>query len=241
MGQNVNIPSGVCHLQGQEDWRSRSVHTYCRQSIYPHSASRPQHLEVNGTTYDVALRFKRTYKPYTMRLERNSRTTTIQARKFPRTMPASMQLEDPSRSENREIKIWMNHPAALRRGNLLPIGCPSRRTRHDSASRAQSRLDDAVHLLRTGGPRYANPFRPHADRLHSYKGSAFAGERAEEYALNGLAQRHRRATATHRLGHSWCVLVCRHRGDPVHAHRHDSSPTEAANQFNFGGSLARSQ
>lgn len=70
---------------------------------------RPQKVDVDGKTYDIALRFKRSYKPYSMHLD------DIIAEMYPGTVipkdyRAKLQLVDPSRNEDRAVEIWMNHP-----------------------------------------------------------------------------------------------------------------------------------
>lgn len=68
-----------------------------------------QTVSVDGKSYEIALRFKRIYKPYTVRLlnfQHQRYTGTDVAKDFTSTI----QLTDPSRGVDREVKIWMNHP-----------------------------------------------------------------------------------------------------------------------------------
>ena len=68
-----------------------------------------QTVEVDGKPYEMALRFTRIYKPYTVRLlnfEHKLYTGTDIARDFASTI----RLTDPSRGVDREIRVWMNHP-----------------------------------------------------------------------------------------------------------------------------------
>lgn len=69
----------------------------------------PDVIEHEGKVYEVFLRFKRTYKPYAIRLddfkhERYPGTDT------PRAFESHIRLFDPSRGENRAAVIRMNHP-----------------------------------------------------------------------------------------------------------------------------------
>lgn len=69
----------------------------------------PQPIPLDGKPYELALRFKRTYKPYTMhlisfRFDRYLGTNT------PKNYSSQVRLTDPERSEDREVLIWMNHP-----------------------------------------------------------------------------------------------------------------------------------
>ncbi|MBC8874361.1 MAG: cytochrome c biogenesis protein CcsA [Planctomycetes bacterium] len=66
-------------------------------------------VTVGDKTYDVALRFKRTYKPYSIHLidfRRDDYIGTSTAMNF----SSDVRLIDPSRKENRETRIWMNNP-----------------------------------------------------------------------------------------------------------------------------------
>ncbi len=66
-------------------------------------------VEVNGKTYQVALRFRRTYKPYSITLidvvrQNYSGTNT------PRDYSSVIRLRDPTRNVDRQVRIWMNNP-----------------------------------------------------------------------------------------------------------------------------------
>jgi ABC-type transport system involved in cytochrome c biogenesis permease subunit len=69
----------------------------------------PQAVEVDGKTWQIALRKERTYKPYALTLldfthDRYTGTNT------PKNFASRVRLVDPSRGEDREVLIWMNHP-----------------------------------------------------------------------------------------------------------------------------------
>jgi ResB-like family protein len=73
----------------------------------------PQAVEANGKTYLMELRYKRLYKPYSIRLidfqhDRYLGTDT------PRNFSSRIRLVDPSRNENREVLIYMNNPLRYR-------------------------------------------------------------------------------------------------------------------------------
>jgi ABC-type transport system involved in cytochrome c biogenesis permease subunit len=66
-------------------------------------------VEVDGRTYQIDLRFKRAYKPYSLTLidfahDKYTGTET------PKNFSSRVRLRDPSRSVDREVLIWMNHP-----------------------------------------------------------------------------------------------------------------------------------
>ena len=69
----------------------------------------PQRIAVDGKAYDVYLRFRRIYKPYTVHLVdfRHDRYTGTN---IPRNFSSLVRLDDPSRGEQREFNIYMNHP-----------------------------------------------------------------------------------------------------------------------------------
>ena len=71
--------------------------------------NQPQMVEVDGRRYWIELRFKRTYKPYSLHLKdfRFDRFTgTQKARNF----SSEVQLIDDGRNVDREVLIYMNHP-----------------------------------------------------------------------------------------------------------------------------------
>ncbi len=69
-----------------------------------------QPFEVDGKTYAIALRFKRTYKPYTITLKDAVRENYV-GTSTPRDYRSIIDLNDPSRNEDRkDVHIWMNNP-----------------------------------------------------------------------------------------------------------------------------------
>ncbi|MGD9723535.1 MAG: cytochrome c biogenesis protein CcsA [Pirellulales bacterium] len=69
----------------------------------------PQKVQLGDHTYDLSLRFKRNYKPYSMRLhdvrfDKYMGTTTA------KNYSSDLRLVDPSRNVDRDVKIWMNNP-----------------------------------------------------------------------------------------------------------------------------------
>lgn len=69
----------------------------------------PQVVSINGQKYDIFLRFKREYRPYTMHLidfRHDKFIGTEKARNF----SSLIRLVDPSRNEDRQVLIYMNHP-----------------------------------------------------------------------------------------------------------------------------------
>jgi hypothetical protein len=69
----------------------------------------PQEVDIDGTTYQIALRFKRSYRPFTFHLielrHENYKGTSLAKR-----YASLVRVTDPSRGEDREVLIHMNHP-----------------------------------------------------------------------------------------------------------------------------------
>jgi ABC-type transport system involved in cytochrome c biogenesis permease subunit len=91
--------------------RSGMTDSEIRSSVPPFllKMSEPEIIEADGKPYHVALRFKRTYKPYSMRLidvhtEYYPGTTT------PKDYSSTIRLTEPARDVDRDVKIWMNNP-----------------------------------------------------------------------------------------------------------------------------------
>ncbi len=72
-------------------------------------AAPPQDVEVGDKTYDLALRFKRDYKPYSIRLD-DVRADMYLGTNTPKNYSSDIRLVDPSREVDRDIHIWMNNP-----------------------------------------------------------------------------------------------------------------------------------
>ncbi len=69
----------------------------------------PQQLRVDGKDYEISLRSQRTYRPFTLHLL-EFRHDVFQATNTPRNFSSLVHLKDPQEKEDREVKIWMNHP-----------------------------------------------------------------------------------------------------------------------------------
>ena len=73
------------------------------------SVAAPQKVEVGGKAYDLGLRFKRTYKPYSLKLV-DFRFDKYLGTQTPKNYSSDVRLVDPTRNVDREVKIWMNNP-----------------------------------------------------------------------------------------------------------------------------------
>ena len=83
--------------------------TWLVSSILDSDRFPPQQFDYQGKTYEIALRFKRTYYPFSLSLiefthERYPGTNV------PKHFSSLVQLVNPEHSEDRQVLIYMNHP-----------------------------------------------------------------------------------------------------------------------------------
>jgi hypothetical protein len=69
----------------------------------------PQEVQADGKTYTAELRLKREYTPYSVQLK-EFRHDRYLGTDTPKNFSSLVQLVDPERQEDREVKIYMNHP-----------------------------------------------------------------------------------------------------------------------------------
>jgi ABC-type transport system involved in cytochrome c biogenesis permease subunit len=98
----VDAPSAFVTLTATD---GRNLGTYLASTWM----NQPQQIELDGKGYQLDLRWRRFYKPYSITLldfkhDRYTGTNT------PRNFSSRVRLVDPSRNEDREVLIWMNHP-----------------------------------------------------------------------------------------------------------------------------------
>lgn len=98
---NVDVPAAyITLLRGDTKLGSYLVSVHLNE---------PQPVEIDGKLYGIELRFKRTYKPYTLHLiefKHDKFVGTEMARNF----SSKVRLVDPERRVDREALIYMNHP-----------------------------------------------------------------------------------------------------------------------------------
>lgn len=73
----------------------------------------PQVLEYDGRPYELALRYKRVYKPYSVQLVDFKHDVYI-GTNMPKNFSSQIRLIDPAHNENREVLIYMNNPLRYR-------------------------------------------------------------------------------------------------------------------------------
>ncbi|MEX0611086.1 MAG: cytochrome c biogenesis protein CcsA, partial [Pirellulales bacterium] len=100
--QKVDFPSAYIELISKED--GKSLGTYLTSQWL-----RDQPVEVAGRKFDLALRFKRIYHPYSLtlkdfRFDRYTGTNTA------KNFSSQVVFKDPRHNIDREVLIWMNNP-----------------------------------------------------------------------------------------------------------------------------------
>ncbi|MGD8396559.1 MAG: cytochrome c biogenesis protein ResB, partial [Candidatus Eiseniibacteriota bacterium] len=90
----------------------------------------PQGTTVDGRTFDLVMRHKRIYKPYSIHLI-DFRHDRYLGTDTPRNFSSQIRLIDPTRNEDREVLIYMNNPlryegetfyqASFKRGDTATI------------------------------------------------------------------------------------------------------------------------
>jgi hypothetical protein len=81
----------------------------------------PEHVEVDGKVYEVSLRFKRSPRPYTFRLDKLN-ATFYPNTEVPKDYSSYIHLSDPTEKEERDVRIWMNHPLTYAGETFYQIG-----------------------------------------------------------------------------------------------------------------------
>jgi ABC-type transport system involved in cytochrome c biogenesis permease subunit len=84
---------------------SRDLGTYLVSVTQP----MPNRVEVDGKTYDVEMRFRRHYKPYSFQLLNVVKDDYL-GTDTPRSYASTLRLIDLSRGINKEVHTWMNNP-----------------------------------------------------------------------------------------------------------------------------------
>jgi hypothetical protein len=81
----------------------------------------PEQVEVDGKVYQMSLRFKRSYRPYTFRLDKLN-ATFYPNTEVPKDYSSFIHLSDPQEKEERDVRIWMNHPLTYAGETFYQIG-----------------------------------------------------------------------------------------------------------------------
>ncbi len=98
----MNVPAA--YVQLTEKGTDNPLGTYLVDPLLG-----PQKIKVGDKKYEVALRFQRDYKPYTMRLGQVKADMYL-GTAIPRNYESHLQLADPRRQTERQVAIRMNEP-----------------------------------------------------------------------------------------------------------------------------------
>jgi len=101
--ERVDMPSAFVSFSKD----GKQLGTYVLSTYF--ERDKPQEVTVDGKTYDVSLRFRRYYKPYTVTLNKFTHEV-FPGTDMPRDFASEIRLVDPSRHVDREVRIWMNNP-----------------------------------------------------------------------------------------------------------------------------------
>ena len=109
----TDIPSAYLKITDRES--GKVVDTvlvsmwFSERSMMMNKPDRPEVITVDGKPWDLYLRFKRTYKPYSISLV-DVRKDDYVGTNTPRNYSSDVVLTDPTRNVERPVKIWMNNP-----------------------------------------------------------------------------------------------------------------------------------
>ena len=96
-----DMPSGVVELSAGQD----SLGTYMVSAYLP----RPQRFTYKGHTYEMALRLRRFYKPFSLHLI-EFKHDVYMGTDIPKNFSSRVRLQRPDTGEDREVLIYMNSP-----------------------------------------------------------------------------------------------------------------------------------
>ena len=102
-GEKVNIPAAYVQLTDKSS--GKPLGTYMVSIGYPAG----QKVTVGDKEYEIALRFQREYKPYSMHLH-EVRADMYLGTGIPRNYSSDLQLVDPAREVDHRVSIRMNEP-----------------------------------------------------------------------------------------------------------------------------------
>jgi hypothetical protein len=107
-GSEIDMPAAYVTLKERDS--GRSLGTYMLAVWHSH---RPQTVRAGGKSYQVALRFERAYRPYSLHLIRFS-FDRYKGTELARNYSSLVRLVDPEENEDREVLISMNDPLRYR-------------------------------------------------------------------------------------------------------------------------------
>jgi hypothetical protein len=105
--QRTEIASAYVKLKQKQS--GKDLGTYLVSTWFTHLQRPAETVSVDGKKYQVYLRPKRAYRDYTILLKKFDHDV-YPGTEIPRNYSSDINLVDPGQKENRDVKIWMNHP-----------------------------------------------------------------------------------------------------------------------------------
>ena len=105
----VNQPSVYLELLGKESQESYGTWLASTLNVPAMGSLPPQPIETVLDKPTISLRFRRTYKPYSITLH-DFRFDRYVGTETPKNFSSDITLADPSRGVQRDLRIWMNNP-----------------------------------------------------------------------------------------------------------------------------------
>jgi hypothetical protein len=113
--QKVDIASMYATLKRKGTGESLGTYLFT-----PHLAQ-PEWVEVDGKWYQVSLRSQRNYKDYTFHLDKLN-VEFYPGTQKPKDYSSFIHLTDPAQKEDRDVRIYMNHPLTYAGATFYQIG-----------------------------------------------------------------------------------------------------------------------
>jgi ABC-type transport system involved in cytochrome c biogenesis permease subunit len=107
--EQQDYPSAYIELFSKDDGKSLGTYLVSQRFEDDHHRIIDQPVEVNGKTYDLALRFKRIYHPFTVTLKEFSMSHYV-GTTMAKNYQSLVNFKDPQHNVEREVLIWMNNP-----------------------------------------------------------------------------------------------------------------------------------
>ncbi len=109
MNAGVDLPSAYVELLKKGSAESLGVYLVSNSGDRTGRSLTPQVVEVDGKPYELQLRFKRQYKPYSVELV-DFRFDRYAGSDMAKNFSSDVIIHDPLRSIDRKARIWMNNP-----------------------------------------------------------------------------------------------------------------------------------
>ena len=109
-GGGVDMPAAYVQLRDQDSQEDLGTYLVSTELDLFNMGENRQTVTVDGTEYEIELRFKRSYKPYVITLN-DIRKEDYIGTSTPRDYSSFVKLEDAKRGiERDDVRIWMNNP-----------------------------------------------------------------------------------------------------------------------------------